>query len=141
MSDPTHAPVAPHLQDLMPAHLPFFITGPGETDTLFNGLIVFVVLAVLALGVFYLYLHSVPDRMAHQANHMQLQLIGILTLLALLTHNNIFWVIALVIAAINPPDFMTPINSMARSLRRLANEPDPQPDLASEPRKERTADV
>ena len=93
---------------------------------LFNGLVVFVVIAVLAIGVFYLHLHSIPDRMAHTANHTQLQLIGILTLLALLTHNNIFWVIAIVIAALNPPDFVTPINSMARSLRRMANEPEPE---------------
>lgn len=113
---------------LAPEHLPFFITGPGQTDVLFNGLIVFVVIAVLALGVFYLHLHSVPDRMAHQANHTQLQLIGILTLLALLTHNNLYWVIAIVIAALNPPDLITPINSMARSLRKMAHEPEPAPE-------------
>lgn len=113
---------------LAPEHLPFFVTGPGQSDVLFNGLIVFVVLAVMGLGVFYLKLHSVPDRMAHHANHAQLQLIGILTLIALFTHNNIYWVIAILIAALNPPDFITPINSIARSLRRLANEPEPVPD-------------
>lgn len=129
MADATHAAVQPHLADLVPEHLPFFITGPGESDTLFYGLIVFVVIAVLAIGVFYLYLHSVPDRMAHHASHSQLQLIGMLTLLALLTHNNLFWVIALVIAAVNPPDFLTPLNSMARSLQRLSGQPE-------EPKKE-----
>lgn len=106
-------------------HLPFFITAPGETDILFNITVVFVLVLVLLLGVFYLKLHSVPDRMAHHANHAQLQLIGILTLLALFTHNNLYWVAAIVIAALNPPDFVTPINSIARSLRRLAKEPEP----------------
>ncbi|WP_236638255.1 hypothetical protein [Mangrovicoccus ximenensis] len=117
---------------LVPEHLPFFITGPGQTDTLFTVITVFVILAVLGLGVFYLHLHSIPDRMAHTVNHTQLQLIGILTLIALLTHNNLFWVIAIVIAAINPPDFISPLNSMARSLRRLAREPEPEPEPAKE---------
>jgi hypothetical protein len=75
-------------------------------------------------GSFYLRLHSVPDRMAHRANHAQLQLIGILTLLALVTHNNLLWIAALVIAAINPPDLMTPLRSMAISLRNLAGKPE-----------------
>ncbi|WP_138466492.1 hypothetical protein [Poseidonocella sp. HB161398] len=118
---------------LVPEHLPFFITGPGQTDTLFTIMTVFVILAILGIGVFYLHLHSIPDRMAHEANHTQLQLIGILTLIALLTHNNLFWVIAIVIAAINPPDFVTPLNSMARSLRRLAQDPEPEAEAPKEP--------
>ncbi|MBE3639172.1 hypothetical protein [Mangrovicoccus algicola] len=126
MADPTNG--------LVPEHLPFFITGPGQTDTLFAIIAIFVVVAVLGIGVFYLNLHSIPDRMAHKANHTQLQLIGILTLIALLTHNNIFWVIAIVIAAINPPDVVSPLNSMARSLRRLSGEPaDPAPAKETPP--------
>ncbi|MCV6596849.1 MAG: hypothetical protein OIF40_07175 [Mangrovicoccus sp.] len=111
-------------------YLPFFITAPGQSDILFNITIGFVIFLILALGVFYLKLHSIPDRMAHGANHSQLQLIGILTLLALVTHNNIYWVIAIVLAALNPPDFVTPLNSIARSMRRLAKEPEPETDEA-----------
>lgn len=106
-------------------HLPFFITAPGETDILFQVVIWFMIVLLLLVGAFYLHLHSVPDRMAHKANHAQLQVVGILTLLALFTHNNLYWVAALVLAAINLPDLMTPIQSIARSLRRLANEPEP----------------
>lgn len=109
-------------------HLPFFITPPGQPDLLFNAMIFFLILVVFIVGSFYLHLHSVPDRMAHKANNAQLQLIGILTLIALLTHNNIYWVAALVLAAINLPDFMTPMTSIARSLRRLARESDPGPE-------------
>jgi hypothetical protein len=58
--------------------------------------------------------------MAHKANHNQLQLIGLLTLLALLTHNNVLWLLALIIAALNPPDLLTPLRSMARSLARMS---------------------
>jgi hypothetical protein len=79
-----------------------------------------LVVALVIGGVFYLHLHSVPDRMAHEANHTQLQLIGILTLIGLLTHNNLFWIFAIILAALNPPDLMTPIQSIARSLQRMA---------------------
>ncbi|MDJ0995674.1 MAG: hypothetical protein QNI90_19005 [Dinoroseobacter sp.] len=102
------------------SELPFYMTAIGQTDTLMIFMVVFVLALLIFGGVFYLHLHSVPDRMAHEANHTQLQLIGILTLIALLTHNNIFWIAAIIIAALNPPDFMTPLQSMARSLQRLA---------------------
>jgi len=105
--------------------LPFFLTGPGETDALLTGMIIFTILVVLLIGVFYLYLHALPERMAHRANSTQLQLVGILALLALFTHNNIFWVAALLIVAIRLPDFVTPINSIAQSLQRLAERPGP----------------
>ncbi|MEM9394697.1 MAG: hypothetical protein AAGA38_12615 [Pseudomonadota bacterium] len=102
------------------AGLPFYMTPIGQTDTLMIAMVVMVGAFLLLGGVFYLHLHSVPDRMAHQANHTQLQLIGILTLIALLTHNNIFWIAAIIIAALNPPDFVTPLQSIARSLQRMA---------------------
>lgn len=108
-------------------HAPFFITGPGETDVLMVVTAIFLLVVILLVGVFYLHLHALPDRMAHKANHTQLQLVGILTLLALFTHNHLFWIIALVLVAVQPPDFQTPLNSIARSLRKLAGQPEPAP--------------
>lgn len=106
-------------------HLPSYVTGPGETDVLLVGAIILLPLIFLAFGAFFLSLHSVPDRMAHKVNHNQLQLIGLLTLLALLTHNNVLWLLALIVAALNPPDMLTPLRSMARSLARMSRRPDP----------------
>ncbi|MCR9088336.1 MAG: hypothetical protein NXH97_16525 [Rhodobacteraceae bacterium] len=126
------ADTATHGTELGTEHLPFFITAPGQPDILFNAMVVFLVLLLFLVGNFYMHLHSVPDRMAHKANNAQLQLIGILTLIALLTHSNIYWVAALVLAAINLPDFMTPLSSIARSLRKLAQEPEPQPEPTAE---------
>ena len=100
------------------AHLPFFITGPGETDVLFVAMIVFTLGTVLLVGVFYFYLHSLPERMAHSRNHTQMQLVGILALLALFTHNDIFWVAALLLVALQLPDFLTPMQRMADALDR-----------------------
>lgn len=110
------------------AGMPFYMTPIGQTDSLMIIMIVGVIVVLVLGGVFYLSLHSVPDRMAHSVNHSQLQLIGILTLIALFTHNNAFWFAAIVIAALNPPDLMTPINIMARSLQRMAGLSSEEPD-------------
>lgn len=104
--------------------LPYFITPPGETDQMMLILAISMPVILLVFGAFFLHLHSVPDRMAHKASHNQLQLIGILTLLALFTHNNVLWLLALIVAALNPPDLLTPLRSMARSLARLSRRAD-----------------
>lgn len=108
------------LREAAIAHAPFFITAPGETDILFHGIAWFVVLAVFALGAFYLTLHALPEKLAHHANHTQIQLIGVLTLLALFTHNGVFWVAALVLAVVRFPDFISPIQAIADSLKTIA---------------------
>ncbi len=104
-------------------HVPFFITPPGETDVLFVAMAIFVVVLVLAIGIFYFYLHAIPEKMAHQSNNAQMQLVAILSLLALFTHNNLFWIAALVIVAIKLPDFLTPLNSIASSLEKATKRP------------------
>ncbi|MDK1373311.1 MULTISPECIES: hypothetical protein [unclassified Sinorhizobium] len=105
-------------------HLPVFITAPGQTDVLFNVMIVFVLVLVFLVGIFYLRLHALPEHMAHGASKAQLQIIGVLALIALFTHNHLFWIAALILAMIEFPDFASPIRSMARSLARIARRED-----------------
>ncbi|MCA1495067.1 hypothetical protein I6F11_30160 [Ensifer sp. NBAIM29] len=115
------------------AHVPAFITAPGETDVLMNVMIVFVLLLVLLVGVLYLRLHALPEHMAHGASKVQLQLVAVLSLIALFTHNHLFWIAALLLALIEFPDFSTPVSSMADSLRRIADrEQRPLPEAAPE---------
>ncbi len=102
---------------LAPDHIPFYIAGP-HSDPLFVAVVIFVVLLVLVVGNLYLQLHSLPERMAHRAHSNQFLVIAILGLIALITHNNIYWIAALLLAAVNVPDFATPLNSIARSLER-----------------------
>ncbi|OSP56691.1 hypothetical protein [Pseudoruegeria sp. SK021] len=129
------ADISPDLPaGLVVDHIPGFITGPGQSDWLFQGVGIFVVLLILVIGHFYLHLHSLPDRLAHRANSTQLQVVGILTLLALFTHNNLFWVAALLLVTIQLPDIVTPLTSIARSLE--AGRRDRQPDLAGPAEKE-----
>jgi len=115
------------------AHLPAFITAPGETDVLMNVMIVFVLLIVLLVGVLYLRLHALPEHMAHGASKVQLQLVAVLSLIALFTHNHLFWIAALLLALIEFPDFSTPVTSMADSLRRIADRQEgPPPEAVPE---------
>ena len=120
-----------------PAHLPGFITAPGETDPLFVGSVIFLVIAVMGLGSLYFWLHSIPERLAHGTGKIQFQLVGVLALLALFTHNNLFWVLALFLALVPIPDFWTPLSSMADSLGRMVRPRRPPPDqpidLATQP--------
>lgn len=113
MTETIH-PLAPH-------HLPQFFGKADGSDSLFTIVIFLLLGAIVLLGVFYFTLHSLPERMAHKGNATQMQLISILCILALFTHNNIFWVFALILAAFRAPDFVTPLNSMAESLRNIVN--------------------
>lgn len=101
----------------VPHNLPLFITGPGQTDILFIFVIVLVLLILLIAGNFYFKLHALPEHMAHGRRSTQFQLVGVLALLALFTHQNLYWVAALVIATVRFPDFLTPLESIAASLK------------------------
>ena len=111
---------------LAPEHIPSYITAADGSDYLFTFMVFFLVGVILLFGVAYFTLHALPERMAHKGNSTQLQLISVLAMLALFTHNNLFWVVALALAAFRPPDFVSPLNSMAQSLQNLAARAAPQ---------------
>jgi hypothetical protein len=101
-------------------HMPVFITAPGQTDWLMVGAGLFLLLIVVLIGVFYFKLHALPEQVTHRANKIQLEIVGVLALLALFTHNHLYWIAALLLAMITIPDFSTPLNSIAESLGKLA---------------------
>lgn len=120
-----------------PHHLPGFISGPGQSDWLMTVMLVFLLAAIVSVGLLYLKLHALPEHMAHRTNKVQLQFVAVLALLALLTHNHVFWIAALLLALVDLPDFATPVNSIALSLEKLSGrdrttEPPPWNDLLSE---------
>jgi multisubunit Na+/H+ antiporter MnhF subunit len=87
-------------------------------------MLIFLLAVILFVGNLYFQLHSLPERMAHRMNHMQMQVVAVLCLLALFTHNHVFWVAALLLALVQFPDFSTPINSISQSLEKLASKSD-----------------
>ncbi len=116
-----------------PPHLPAFLAMPGETDHLMVGIGIMLVGIVFGFGLLYFKLHSLPEHMASGASKTQYQIVGVLALLALFTHNHLFWIAALLVALVQFPDFSTPMNSIARSLERLARPGEPLPADAAPP--------
>lgn len=108
------------MHPMAPEHLPYFIPQADGTDGMFHTAVGFVLVFAFLAGTIYLHLHSIPERMAHGLNRTQMQLVALLALIALFTHDNIFWIAALLLAAAQLPDFLTPITSGARSLAALA---------------------
>lgn len=112
--------MVPSLHPAAPAHLPVFITAPGETDVLMAVMTVAMALAVLALGLIFLRIHTLPERIAHKSQKLQFEIVAVLGLIALFTHMHIFWVAGLLLALIDLPDFGGRLDRIAGSLETMA---------------------
>jgi hypothetical protein len=115
--------VSESLHPSAPHDLPGFITAPGDTDTLMVVVGIILIGAVLMVGILYLHLHSLPERMAHKSQKLQFEIVAVLGLLALFTHNHLFWVIGLLLAMVDLPDFGTPLRRIAGSVEKIAGDP------------------
>ena len=111
-------------------HLPFFVSPPDGSDWLMTVMAVFMLAAILGVGLFYLKLHALPEHMAHRSQKVQMQFVAVLALLALFTHNHVFWIAALLLALVDLPDFGTPMASMAASLERMSGRAPAAPPAA-----------
>lgn len=120
LSEQLH-PIGPH-------HLPFYIIAPGETDWLMVVTGLLLIGAVFSVGLLYWYLHSLPERMAHKTQKLQFEIVAVLGLIALFTHEHLYWIAALVLAMIELPDFGTPLRSIAGSVERIADGASPSDD-------------
>ena len=126
MNESLH-PSAPH-------DLPGFITAPGDTDILMVVVGIVLIGAVLMVGNLYLRLHALPEQMAHKSQKLQFEIVAVLGLLALFTHIHLFWVIGLLLAMIDLPDWGTPLRSIAGSVKQIAGVPpgDDETEIADE---------
>jgi hypothetical protein len=118
-------PAAPH-------SLPGFITAPGETDTFMVVMGIFLVVVVVAVGLLFLRIHTLPERMAHGSQKLQFEIVAVLGLLALFTHIHLFWVAGLILALIDLPDFGTPLRRIAGSTEKLAGLPPGEGDTQAD---------
>ena len=121
----TQHPAASH-------HLPWFLTAPGDSDILFTITTIVLIAIVFGLGSLFFRLHSLPERMGHKK--LQFEVVAVLGLLSLFTHQHIFWVAGLLLALIDLPDFQTPLKRIATSLEKISGterpaeeEPAPHP--------------
>jgi hypothetical protein len=104
-------PLAPHA-------LPWFITAPGDTDGLYVFTTIVVIISVVLLGVFFFWLHSLPERMGHKK--LQFEIVAVLGLISLFTHMHVFWIIGLLLAIIDLPDFIGPLRRIAGAAEKIA---------------------
>uniref|UniRef100_UPI003B01A6E5 hypothetical protein n=1 Tax=Neoroseomonas rubea TaxID=2748666 RepID=UPI003B01A6E5 len=84
---------------------------------------IFLVVAVICFGILFLRLHTLPERMAHGSKKMQFEIVAVLGLLALFTHVHLFWVIGLLLALIDIPDFTGPLRRIAGANEKMAGLP------------------
>jgi hypothetical protein len=119
---PTH-PAAPQ-------HLPFFLPSPDGSDPVLIGVGLFLIAAVVAFGLLFLRIHTLPERMAHRGHKLQFEIVAVLGLLALFTHSHVFWVAGLLLALIDLPDFAGPLRRIAGSAEKVAGLPPGAGDTA-----------
>ena len=105
-------PLAPHV-------LPWFVTPPGGTDGLYVFTTILVIVGCVLIGVLFFWLHSLPERMGHKK--LQFEIVAVLGLISLFTHQHIFWIIALLLAVIDLPDFISPFRRIADAAESIAN--------------------
>jgi hypothetical protein len=101
-------------------YLPIFITPPGNTDILMVVTAVFLLVVVVAFGLLFLRLHSLPERMAHRGHKLQFEIVAVLCLIALFTHVHAFWIAALLLALIDFPDIGDWMRRIAGGVERIA---------------------
>jgi len=99
--------------------MPPFITAPGETDVLLVAMAVVLAGAVLGAGVFFFWLHSLPERMVHNSTKVHFDIVAVLGLLSLFTHIHLFWVAALLLALVKMPEWSIP--DFSNLLGRIAS--------------------
>src|SRR5262249_29987485 len=92
----------------------------GHTDVLMVVMAFFLVGIVVGFGVLFLRLHTLPERVAHRGHKIQFEIVAILGLIALFTHMHIFWVIGLLLAFIDIPDFGGFLGRFAGAVERIA---------------------
>jgi hypothetical protein len=101
-------------------HMPMFITAPGDTDVLMVAMALVLVLATLGFGLIFLRLHTLPERIAHKSKKLQFEIVAVLGLISLFTHEHLFWVIGLILALIDIPDFGGMLGRIAGSVESIA---------------------
>ena len=108
------------MHPLAPAHLPAFIAPAQAVDILLVATAIFLVVFIFAIGLLYWRLHALPEHIAHESGKIQYQIVCVLALLAMFTHNHAFWIIALLLAYIDFPDISKPLKRIADAVYRIS---------------------
>ncbi|MCA1526528.1 hypothetical protein [Bradyrhizobium yuanmingense] len=105
---------------LSAVHLPWFVSTEHQTDVLLIATGIFLVLFVFTIGVLLLRLHHLPEHIAGKEQKVQYQVVAVLGLLAMFTHENLFWIAGLLLAMVDLPDFTGLLGRIANSVQRIS---------------------
>lgn len=119
----------PSLHPAAPSHFPIFISAPGHTDVLMVVTALVLLGAVIGFGILFFWLHSLPERIAHKSHKLQMEIVAVLCLISLFTHIHLFWIIGLLLAMIDIPDFGGWMGRIATSTEKIAGSAMPEPDI------------
>ena len=122
-------------------HLPMFITAPGDTDVLMVVMAWFLAFCVVAFGVLFFRLHSLPEHIAHKSHKVQMEIVSVLCLISLFTHMHIFWIVGLILAFIDIPDFGTPLRRIAGGVEKIAGVQPMESETAADTASERPVEA
>jgi hypothetical protein len=116
----------PAIRMVSPHGLPPFVTAPDATDLRLVCMAILLVAAVLAAGVFFFWLHALPDRLVDNSTKVHFDIVAVRALLTFFTHIHVFWVAALLIAFVKIPELSIPdfsglLARIAGSLERMAD--------------------
>jgi len=81
---------------------------------------IILLVSVLMFGILYWRIHALPESIAHGRHKLQYEIVAVLGLISLFTHMHIFWIVGLLLALIDLPDFGTPLNRIAGSAEKIA---------------------
>lgn len=132
--------MADNMNPLAPHALPFYAPGADGSDQMMFTTAIVMAFGILMLGVVFFHIHSLPERMAHRTQKVQMEVVAVLCLLALLSHIHAFWVAALLLAMIDIPTMARPVERIAGSLERIADRDAPPAEPPPEPRSELRAE-
>ena len=107
-------------------YMPWFITAPGQPDPLYQITTVVVIASIVGLGLLFFTLHSLPERMGHKK--LQFEIVAVLGLISLFTHEHIFWILGLILALVDYRILQLPMKRMSQALEKIAGIKPPEPD-------------
>jgi hypothetical protein len=81
---------------------------------------VILMVSIVGFGVLFFRLHNLPEHMAHGAGKLQLEIVSVLCLIGLLTHIHAFWIVALLLAMIDIPDFGGWLGRITGAVEKIA---------------------
>jgi multisubunit Na+/H+ antiporter MnhF subunit len=99
-----------------PEHIPFYIPGADGSDPLMIFTLLLLLGGTLVIGTIYFRLHALPEQLGH--HKLQWEICAVLALISLFTHEHIYWIIALLLAVVDLPDFSGPLDRIATALER-----------------------